>query len=403
MFNNKQIKTSLFALEMKIKTISYLILTAAACHGRPDNLLLHGTVPGAMDSTKVTLRFESNNLEPLEGYIVGGKFELRGKLPAGACYARLGMNNSDIAERRDIRKQSAVKYVEANFFVENGRLTFATPHIDSLPQSFWNYDIRREQNYTLKGSAAHDVFSCYRRETMDLQHRLHCEERASMDKARKPDTKAVAALRKELRQATRDFIASHRNLPVNLLLAQTLELEPFTYTQAQLDDLVQLFAGYRDTCVHLQRLREDYRAASAFVFGTPFAGGPVCNLKGDTLDLKKLAVPGRYTLVDFWASWCIPCRASFPHLCAIHKNHAGKLAILSVSVDKNDTAWRKAIEEEKLPWAQYRVTGAFSRTMGKQYGITSVPTFFLIDPQGRIVFSGHDADNLDAQLEKIGV
>ena len=130
-----------------------------------------------------------------------------------------------------------------------------------------------------------------------------------MDEKREPDTKTLAALRGELREATRAFIATQRNLPVNLHLAQTLELEPFTYTQAQLDDMLELFAGYQDTCIHLQRLREDYRAASAHVLGTPFAGGRVFSPKGDTLDLKTLAVPGRYIVV-----WTLPCQfPSFAH------------------------------------------------------------------------------------------
>lgn len=391
---------------MKSNHLSFLILPLAAlcvvaCTQPKTAFVLHGYVPGAMDSTQVELRSENGNRNiRLSGYIVNGEFELSGKAPT-PVYCRLSMNNHDAAERRGIQEENAVKYVEANIFVENGNLVFRTPHIDSLPQSFWRYDIRHENNYTLKGSASHDVYSRYRRKTMDLQHRLRCELFADRDEHRAPDSKVIAALRGELREATRAFIASQRNLPVNLHLAQTLELEPFTYTQAQLDDMLELFAGYQDTCIHLQRLREDYRAASAHVLGTPFAGGRVFSPKGDTLDLKNLAVPGRYTLVDFWASWCGPCRASFPHLRTVHNTYGGRLSLLSVSVDKADKDWRKAMEEEKLPWAQYCATGKLSRALGKTYGITSIPTFLLIDPQGRIIFSGHDTNDLDVQLEKL--
>lgn len=376
-------------------------LCTAACTQPKDHFVLHGYVPGAMDSTQVELRSEGGNRDiRLSGYVVGGEFELTGKAPM-AVYCCLSLNNQEAAGRLGRQEEGDVKYVEANFFVENGNLVFRTPHIDSLPQSFWRYDIRRENNYTLTGSLAQDVYNTFRRKTMDLQYRLRREERAAMDEKRNPDPKLLTALRGELREATRAFIASQRNLPVNLHLAGKLSFEPFTYTQAQLDDMIELFAGYQDTCIHLQKLREDYRAASAHVLGTPFAGGRVYSPKGDTLDLKTLAVPGHYTLIDFWASWCGPCRASFPHLRAVHKKHGGKLAILSVSVDKADKDWRKAMEEEKLPWAQYCATGALFRAMGKTYGITSIPTFLLIDPQGRVVFSGHDTYDLDAQLEKL--
>ena len=213
----------------RIYSIIILPLLVACSHTPADHFVLRGIVPGAMDSTEVDLRVDGRVIEPIEGYIIDGKFELKGQLPAGAVYARLSMNNNDIASRKGIREENAVKYVEANIFIENGNLTFSTPHIDSLPQSFWRYDIRRENNYTLKGSAAHDVFDRYRRATLDLQYRLRREERAAWEEKREPDAKAIAAMRSELRQATHEFIAANRHLSVNLHLAEMLEMEPFTY------------------------------------------------------------------------------------------------------------------------------------------------------------------------------
>ena len=383
----------------RIYSIIILPLLAACSSTPSDHFVLHGTIPGAMDSTEVDLRLEDRVIEPITSYIIDGKFELTGKLPVGSFYARLSMNNGDVAERRSIREEGAVKYVEANIFVENGNLTFTTPHIDSLPQSFWRYDIRRENNYTLTGSAAHAFFDRYRRATLDLQYRLRSEERATLEEKREPDAKAITAMRGELRQATREFIAANRHLSVNLHLAKVLEMEPFTYTQADLDAVTALFTDYTDTLPALRKFREDYRAASAYVQGKPFAGGKVYNPQGDTLDLS--AAPGRYTLIDFWASWCGPCRASFPHLRKAYEANRKKVEFISVSLDKNDSDWRKAMDEEKLPWQQYCATPSFSRTIGKEYKITSLPTFLLIGPDGGILFSGHDSNDLDAQLEKL--
>ena len=383
----------------RIYSIIILPLLVACSHTPADHFVLRGIVPGAMDSTEVDLRVDGRVIEPIEGYIIDGNFELKGQLPAGAVYARLSMNNKDIASRKGIREENAVKYVEANIFIENGNLTFSTPHIDSLPQSFWRYDIRRENNYTLKGSAAHDVFDRYRRATLDLQYRLRREERAAWEEKREPDAKAIAAMRSELRQATHEFIAANRHLSVNLHLAEMLEMEPFTYTQADLDAVTALFAGYTDTLPALRKFREDYRAASAYTQGKPFAGGEVYNLQGDTLRLGT--TPGRYTLIDFWASWCGPCRASFPHLRKVYEANREKIEFISVSLDKNDSDWRKATDEEKLPWQQYCATPSFSRAIGKAYKITSIPTFLLIGPDGGIIFSGHDSNDLDAQLEKL--
>ena len=256
----------------RIYSIIILPLLAACSSTPSDHFVLHGTIPGAMDSTEVDLRLEDRVIEPITSYIIDGKFELTGKLPVGSFYARLSMNNGDVAERRSIREEGAVKYVEANIFVENGNLTFTTPHIDSLPQSFWRYDIRRENNYTLSGSAAHAVFDRYRRATLDLQYRLRSEERATLEEKREPDAKAITAMRGELRQATREFIAANRHLSVNLHLAKVLEMEPFTYTQADLDAVTALFTDYTDTLPALRKFREDYRAASAYVLGSLSVG-----------------------------------------------------------------------------------------------------------------------------------
>lgn len=383
----------------RIYSLFILPLLAACSHIPADHFVLRGTVPGAMDSTEVDLRVADRAIEPIEGHIIDGKFELKGQLPASAVYAQLSMNNADVAERRGIREEEAVKFVEVNIFIENGKLTFTTPHIDSLPQSFWRYDIRRENNYTLKGSTAHDVFDRYRRATLDLQYHLRSKERAALEEKREPDAKAITAMRNELCQVTREFIATNRHLSVNLHLAKVLEMEPFTYTQTDLDAVTALFASYTDTLPALRKFREDYHAASAYVQGKLFVGGKVYNPQGDTLNLN--AASGRYTLVDFWASWCGPCRASFPHLRKAYETYQGKVEFISVSVDKSDADWRKAMQEEQLPWPQYCATPAFSRAIGKEYKINSIPTFLLINPQGRIIFSGHDSNDLDAQLEKL--
>lgn len=383
----------------RIYSIIILPLLAACSHTPADHFVLHGTVPGAMDSTEVDLQVDNRTIEPIEGYIINGKFELKGQLPIGAVYARLSMNNNGIAERKGIQEENAVKYVEANIFIENGDLTFSTPHIDSLPQSFWRYDIRRENNYTLKGSAAHDVFDRYRRATLDLQYRLRREERAAWEEKREPDAKAIAAMRSELRQATHEFIAANRHLSVNLHLAEMLEMEPFTYTQADLDAVTALFAGYT---AHIAGPPEIPRRLPCR-FGL-HTRQTVCrrrSIQPPGRYPRLGTTPGRYTLIDFWASWCGPCRASFPHLRKVYEANREKIEFISVSLDKNDSDWRKATDEEKLPWQQYCATPSFSRAIGKAYKITSIPTFLLIGPDGGIIFSGHDSNDLDAQLEKL--
>ena len=122
--------------------------------------------------------------------------------------------------------------------------------------------------------------------------------------------------------------------------------------------------------------------------------------KGDTLSLLAQLKAGQYTLIDFWASWCGPCRASFPHLREMYKLHGEKVHFISVSLDKEEKEWQKAMGEEKLPWSQFLATRALSKEVGKYYNLKSIPTFLFIDPDGKIIFSGHSSDELEAELAK---
>ncbi|MDE7074536.1 MAG: DUF4369 domain-containing protein, partial [Odoribacter sp.] len=149
---------------MKQIHLLFILLLFGACAGKTqDHFVLRGHVPGAEDSTKVDMWSEDRSIR-LSGYVVNETFELTGKAPM-PMYCHLSMNNSDVARSKGLQGEDDIRYVEANFFIENGNLDFTVPHIDSLPQSFWLYDIRKENNYTVEGSASHDVFDRYRRKT----------------------------------------------------------------------------------------------------------------------------------------------------------------------------------------------------------------------------------------------
>ena len=387
-------------MNMKKRYLSFLLLASAmsACDMKPmDHFVLRGTIPGAMDSTEIELVIPGENKERLKGFIVNEQFEFRGKLEHPTL-CELRLNNQDICDRKNIKEENKIIYVDINFFVENGELTFTTPHVDSLPHSFWKYDIRKEKNYTLTGSPAQDIYYAYQQQTIPARHLLRTFR--FQENKHPEDAKRMVAAQAELAQQTREFIAGHSNLAVNLMLVEELKKEPFTYDQRYLDELEQLFASYRDTCPGLKNFHQYLKEASAFAQGKPLQEGKVITPKGDTLSLLAQLKAGQYTLIDFWASWCGPCRASFPHLREMYKLHGEKVHFISVSLDKEEKEWQKAMGEEKLPWSQFLATRALSKEVGKYYNLKSIPTFLFIDPDGKIIFSGHSSDELEAELAK---
>lgn len=130
-------------------------------------------------------------------------------------------------------------------------------------------------------------------------------------------------------------------------------------------DLLDFAAGVRNSAIGSY--------VSDFTLNTPDEK-PV-NFKND--------FKGKYVLIDFWASWCGPCKQSFPHMKEVyHQYKSDKFEIYSISIDQSKDAWLKGVKEQDLPWVQTLDTKNVSK---KGFAITGVPTTYLISPEGQIL------------------
>lgn len=113
------------------------------------------------------------------------------------------------------------------------------------------------------------------------------------------------------------------------------------------------------------------------VFSAPNPDGEVVSLK-DAM--------GKITLIDFWASWCKPCRIENPNVVKLYNEYHGKgFNIIGVSLDKSKAKWKKAIKDDQLEWYHISHLQAWQEPIAQKYNVKSIPRTFLIDEKGKII------------------
>jgi thiol-disulfide isomerase/thioredoxin len=112
---------------------------------------------------------------------------------------------------------------------------------------------------------------------------------------------------------------------------------------------------------------------------------------------------GKITLIEFWASWCYPCRQDNPRLLKLYQKYKDSgFQIISISIDQNTGAWLQAVRKDKLTWPQFIDVGpAYAGKASRLYGIGNVPANFLINADGKIIFQRMDVEQLEQKIKSL--
>lgn len=166
-----------------------------------------------------------------------------------------------------------------------------------------------------------------------------------------------------------------------------------------LSTIINSFKKPIQNTAYYHQLKKLYKTIKKVAVSQPAPLFSIPNTDGKMVHLSDFK--GKYVLIDFWASWCAPCRAENPKLVEIYKRFSDKnFTILGVSVDKNKKKWVQAIAADKLPWVQVSNLKGWDK-ITDLYGVKAVPQNFFLNPDGIIIKKNITPENLIKKLEKL--
>jgi thiol-disulfide isomerase/thioredoxin len=192
-------------------------------------------------------------------------------------------------------------------------------------------------------------------------------------------------------------IAAYPNFPDALYMDGEALAALHRYDEAKAQ-FVKFVAGAPQNDPRLDRARkfaQNPELAEAKL-APPFA---VQTIDGQTVSIDDLK--GKVVLLDFWATWCGPCREALPHMKSIARNFQGQpFVMLSISLDDDEAKWKKFVADNGMTWPQARA-GGWDSALPKIFGVRAIPNTFTIDAQGQLQEEHVGDQNIDGRLKKL--
>lgn len=375
-----------------------------------DTFKLHGTIVGPSDEYKVILQTtdwpERVNVDST--MIQNGEFTLKGSVPSPQIYT-LVFSKSKFGEKANEKDQ-----LISSFYLENGDVYYKA-YIDSLPSFYYNPK-KPVSLPVITGSAAEDESRAYKAMTAPMGKRLRDLDNKymkvfylpSMDnkggdlEEGKALTRKINAVSDSLERIKWNYIMEHPSSPVAFDYASNYFYGFFVaLTVPQIDSLENAIAKGWASNPRFEKFKAAAEKAKKTAIGTHYQDFELNTVDGKKVMLSSVVPEGKYVMLEFWASWCGPCRGEIPHLREVNKNKKNNFEIVSISLDENKAAWVKAMKEEKMVWTQLNDPKGFEGDISQAYNILGIPYSLLLDKNGNIINANVRGATLDVVLEDL--
>lgn len=393
----------------KIFFLLAALLVGNACTSRSDGFMIRGSFPGLQDGMKVVLQSMEGEETFAKDTVREGKFELRGMVTSPQ-YCNL------LIYKGDTVSSETGGMVNTYFFLDNSELIVNVAHLDSME---FIHPFLAEFAFPkarIEGGSLQREYYEYRDALWPLQVALSKAdgEVAMLNFGNKEYTPEEydrqfdelyprkQAAEEALDSAKIAFIRRHPHSPLSLFIAQGLLNNTFARTREEVEELSRMAVGIDDT-VRRPLVLKMAETAFSLHKGVTYKDIELTDVEGCTVKLSQYIRPEYYTLVDFWASWCAPCRWAIPKVEQLYKRYNdARLSVISISFDQKQKDWEKAMEEEAMPWTQLWAGKHGQMSAAQQaYNIGGIPRLLLIAPDGTLVFSGNNADALRLTVERL--
>ncbi len=353
--------------KMKRVFYAFIALLLIACGEDPNSYMLKGTAYGYEDGTNIFLyEIDQNNQPQIKDTLVitNQKFEEKYPKIEGTKLNFLKIENAS---------NNIV------FFVENENIN-AQLYADSLASSVVTGG-RQNELYNEYLTTTRKFAERKTKITQDFQNAQSQQDETLFNKLREENT----ALAMEERSFKRNFVKTNNNSLFSVMLLSEL-YKGKEFTAEETTEILEGLNPKIATNPVVTQLKNSIESAKKADIGGTAPDFAAPTPSGEMLSLKETL--GKYTIIDFWASWCRPCRLENPNVVKVYEKYHDKgLNIISVSLDKNGQKdrWIKAIQDDNMDWYHVSNLQFWQDPIAQQYNVRSIPATFLLDENGKII------------------